>query len=79
MNFVLHFNVTPTCSWLLRPEERVLAFVRTSTGSVLSPGGYESDNLNSVLVRLVELEMFSRFFYSELFIWDPESSDLELK
>ena len=64
---------------LLHPEERVLALIRTSAGSLFSSGSSESHGLKAVLVRLVESEMFSRFFSSELFIWDPGSSDLELK
>lgn len=65
---------------LLHPEERVLAFIRTSAGSLFSSGSSESDGLKAVLVRLVESEMFSRFFFSsELFMWDPGSSDLKLK
>lgn len=64
---------------LLHPEERVLAFIRTSAGLLFSSGSSESHGLKAVLVRLEESEMFSRFFSSELFICDPGSSDLELK
>lgn len=52
---------------LLHPEERVLAFIRTSAGSLFSSGSSESDGLKAVLVRLVESEMFSRFFFLQNF------------
>lgn len=52
---------------LLHPEERVLALIRTSAGSLFSSGSSESHGLKAVLVRLVESEMFSRFFFFRTF------------
>lgn len=69
MNFVLRFNPRLAAPSQLRscdrprpPEERVLAFIRTSAGLVLSSGSYESDALNAGLGRLVESGMLSRSF-----------------
>lgn len=74
---VLHFKtcITPACPPLgqLRScdkaaasQGKILTFIRTSAGSVLPPGSYESDGLNAVLVQLVEPEMLSNFFLQKL-------------
>lgn len=54
---------------LLHSEERVLAFIRTSAGSLFAPGSSESDSLKGVLVRPVESEIFSRVFFLQNFLY----------
>lgn len=68
---VLDFSLTPTCSLLghlgswgkaAASWRKSLGFHQDKCGLVFSPGSYESDGLNAVLMRRVVSEMLSRFF-----------------